>query len=129
MSGSSEGLAGKAAALEGELLHKGEGGEGSGEAPGGGEQPAGSRFGDLIATVLFPTFTMLAPNWKITRDECVLLGETYGALADKYFPDLDLGIELAALFATAAVFGPRAGVPRHEPKPAKETDAETSAAG
>jgi len=66
----------------------------------------------LLTALLVPTFRVLAPAWEVTEPECALLGESYGAVLDKYFPDLDIGVEFAALLATLAVFGPRWGKPR-----------------
>lgn len=103
-------MAAKAAALEGEVIR---------ETPGAGEEEAapGPSTGQVIAMILRPMFDILAPAWNVTDMECGMLGETYGAVIDKYFPDLDLGPELAAVVTTAIVFGPRMKKPRHNPPP------------
>lgn len=67
--------------------------------------------GQLLTAILVPVFKVLAPAWAVSRDECALLGEAWGAVVDKYLPDLDLGVELSAVLATALVFGPRWGTP------------------
>lgn len=106
-------LAGKASALEGELLGNGEG-LASGEAPGDGatagdtgRSRTGPTNAELLTALLRPTFDIMAPNWQVSDMECAMLGAAYGAVLDKYFPDLEIGVELAAVLATAAVFGPR----------------------
>jgi hypothetical protein len=110
-------LAAKAAALEGEVIREG-------EAPAAGSEEAapGQSTGQVIAMILRPAFDVIAPAWNVTDAECAMLGDTYGAVVDKYFPDLDLGVELAALFTTALVFGPRMKKPRHNPPPAPAAD-------
>lgn len=115
-------LSAKAAALEGEILREGEG-----PAAGQEEEPArnGPTSGEILTSLLRVTFDIMAPAWRVPDSECAFLGEAYGALADKYFPNFDLGVELAALLATAAVFGPRMKTPMREPK---EPPAETAPA-
>lgn len=104
-----DGLEGKAAALEGELLGKGEAPPGGGAAPGGdaGQAPAGPTNAELLTALLRPTFDIMAPSWNVSDMECAMLGEAYGAVIDKYWPDFAFGVELTALLATVAVFGPR----------------------
>lgn len=130
-------LAGKAAALEGELLGKGEG-PASGEGPGDGTAPAGdtghARTGptnaELLTALLRPTFDIMAPNWQVSDMECALLGEAYCAVIDKYFPGLEFGIEIAAVLATAAVFGPRMRRPtRVKTEPVSTDGKEEKSAG
>ncbi|MDP3859010.1 MAG: hypothetical protein Q8Q73_14755 [Stagnimonas sp.] len=85
--------------------------------------------GQLVGMILGPGFAILAPNWKVTDAEIDQLGKLYGALLDKYVPDLKTayGLEISAVLVTAAVIGPRLMVPRHaEPKkdaPAPAADA------
>jgi hypothetical protein len=120
-----ENLDDKAAALEGELLGQGEG-AGAGAAPGDDADhgPAGPTTGELITALLRPTFDIAAPNWQVTDMECAMLGEAYGAVIDKYFPDFTLGAEVTAVLVTLAVFGPRMRRPaKAEPKETATDDA------
>jgi hypothetical protein len=84
-----------------------------GEAGREDEEPTS----DVIAQLLSPTFFILAPNWKMTDSEIERLSLSYGAVMDKYFPDLftelkGQTIELKAFSDTFEVFMPRIGVPR-----------------
>lgn len=110
----------KAAALEGGVLREGEG-----PAPAGEPAP-GPSTGDVLTALLRPTFDILAPAWAVSDVECAMLGHAYGDVLDKYFPEFDWGVELAAVLATAAVFGPRMRRPRHYAPP-QPTDDETPA--
>lgn len=107
----------KAAAIEGEFI-----GAAAGDASAEAPPPAGPSTGVVLAALLRPTFDMLAPAWAVSDDECKMLGESYGVVIDKYFPNFDLGPELAAVFVTFAVFGPRMRKPRHNPKPENAED-------
>lgn len=67
---------------------------------------------EMCAALFAITFNeVVAPrqgeHWKLTEGECKSLGTAYGALLDKYFPDLRTGPEFAAIIVTLAVFGPR----------------------
>jgi hypothetical protein len=119
---SGDDLNGKAAALEGELLGAGEGVAGA--APAGAEPPAGPTTGELIAALLRPTFDIMAPAWAVSDGECAMLGESYGAVVDKYFPDFAFGVELTAIMVTLAVFGPRMRRPMKAEKKEPAADAE-----
>lgn len=110
----------KAAAIDGEFIAAGAG-EGAGEETAA---PAGPSTGAVLTALLRPTFDMLAPAWDVSDEECKMLGEAYGVVIDKYFPNFDLGPELAAVFVTFAVFGPRMRKPRHTPKQSPNADAE-----
>lgn len=112
----------KAAALEGEFIQAGEG-EQAGANGTAGPAPPGPSTGKVISALLRPTFDLLAPAWNVSDTECENLGDAYGTVLDKYFPDFDLGPEVAALFVTFAVFGPRMRTPRHNPKPDTRADA------
>ncbi|WP_025822955.1 hypothetical protein [Shewanella marina] len=87
---------------------------------------------ELIAPVIGLACSVLAPNWQIKPEEQQALAESYGAIADKYFPNgvSAFGVELNALLITAAILTPRLGQPRHEPKEQDnqedESHAETS---
>lgn len=107
-------LDGEARAVEGEYIAAEEV-----RAQGGAEESAAVSTAALLALLLKPTFDVLAPAWAVSEPECRLLAEAYGAVLDKYLPDLDLGVEAAAVIATFAVFGPRWGKPRAAVKPAR----------
>lgn len=91
------------------------------------DSPTRLTTGQVLTMILIPTFAAVAPAWRVTDGECAVLGEAYGALADKYFPDVDLGVEFAAVVATAIVFGPRLRKPRREPEPESDEGATTDA--
>src|SRR5438046_9760890 len=88
-------LESEAAAIEGEYLQAGEG-----VSP---EKPKISTA-DALTLILRKTFHIMAPAWDVTDDECALLGESYGAVVDKYWPN-GVGVEIGAVLATAIVFG------------------------
>lgn len=120
-----ENLEGQAAALEGELLGKGDAPHGGGPASGddAGQAPAGPTNAELLTALLRPTFDIMAPNWMVTDMECAMLGEAYGAVIDKYWPDFAFGVELTALLVTVAVFGPRMRRPAKAAQKETENDA------
>lgn len=101
----------KAAAIDGEFIAAGDG-------KGAGAETAapGPSTGTVLTSLMRPTFDLLAPAWEVSDDECKMLGEAYGVVIDKYFPNFDLGPELAAVFVTFAVFGPRMRRPRRHQK-------------
>ena len=107
----------RAVAMEGEVLREGEG-----QAPAGESQRPELSTGDVLTALLRPTFDILAPAWAVSDVECAMLGHAYGDVLDKYFPEFDWGVELAALLATAAVFGPRMRRPRHYAPPPPAAD-------
>lgn len=71
-----------------------------------------------LSVCLLGGFSILAPNWAVTSDECNALAECYSGVIDKYFPDAanSFGVEASALMLTAGVIGSRimAGVPRKQ---------------
>lgn len=80
------------------------------EGGGGGQRPAPVlKTGEALAKLYVPLASVLAPNWKLTADECKALGEAHGAVIDFYFPDglAALGPWGSAILVTAAVVGPR----------------------
>ena len=80
---------------------------------------------ELILPVVSLACGVLAPNWDIQPEEQAALAESYGALIDKYFPDVSSsgGVELSALLITAAIITPRLSTPRKlEPKEPKEQE-------
>lgn len=78
----------------------------------------------VLAGVLYPTFGVLAPNWKVTPDECATLAGAYSKVIDKYFPGMSLGVEVEALLVTVAIFSTRAGKPMRVVKAAEDGAAE-----
>lgn len=88
--------------------------------PGAAPQPELAepemKTSELVQLVLGPAFALLAPNWKVKEAEIEQLSMAYGALLDKYFPDMQtaFGVEITAVLLTATVVAPRmaAGVPR-----------------
>lgn len=108
----------RAAALEGEVLRSGEAPGAAGQAgQGAGAAKPKPKTGELIGALLIPTFKHMAPLWGVADEECMMLGEAYGAVIDKYFPDLNFGPEAEAVFVTLAIFGPRWGTPMRNPPP------------
>lgn len=67
----------------------------------------------LLADLLEPAVTTLRPHWGVTRQECEALGGAWAAVIDKYFPDLEVGPELAAVLITVQIIGPRIAMDRH----------------
>lgn len=46
-------------------------------------------------------------HWALTEEEASMLGDSTGAVLDKYFPDMSLGPEVALLGAAAMIVMPR----------------------
>lgn len=63
---------------------------------------------------LAPVFNIAAPNWKLTPAEVNMLAQAYADVLLVYFPGGlgDMGPWAGVVITTAAVFGPRIGVPR-----------------
>lgn len=102
-------------ALEAESQDKQESGAGSEWQPGlEPEEPkvTGINTGEMLGGLLMVTFNqVLAPrrgeHWALQAEEGLALGEAYGEVVDKYFPDFSGGCELTAIAVTLAVVGPR----------------------
>lgn len=82
-----------------------------GAAPGVPAAP-GVQTGEMVADLLDITFNgLIAPrrgdHWKLSADESKALGHAYGAVFDKYLPNLQSGPEFAAVIVTVAVIGPK----------------------
>lgn len=103
------GLENEARAVEGEVITAAEQRAGATAE----DQPPSNEptTAEVLAALLIPTFKFMAPAWEVSDGECALLGDAYGAVLDKYLPDLNVGVELSAALATLAVFGPRWGKP------------------
>ena len=76
------------------------------------QRPEDVPTGEIIASFMEITFNgLIAPrrglHWEMKRDECQAVGNAYGAVIDKYFPDLNVGVEFTAIIVTISVFGPR----------------------
>lgn len=71
-----------------------------------------------LSLLLQPTFDLLCPNWNVQAAECNALAGAYAPVLVKYFPGGigKMGPELTAVLVTAAIFGPRIGVPRVKPE-------------
>ncbi len=84
--------------------------------PEPGPQPQNRETAEAMAQIVYVSFTLLAkvrgPHWAIEEDDARDAGIAYGAVVDKYFPDIEIGPELAALMITAGLFGPRIAVDR-----------------
>ena len=66
----------------------------------------------LLRPLIALLCTKLAPAWNITEDEQTMLAGAYALVVDKYFPDMDFGVEVNALLLTAMIWAPRLGKPR-----------------
>lgn len=93
-------------------------------APPPGVEPRadGIPTDKLLADLMEPAFATLRPRWGVTRAECEALGGAWAAVIDKYFPDLEVGPELAAVLITVQIVGPRVAMERHQ-----QTEAMTDA--
>lgn len=82
--------------------------------PGEGEGQGGPEMStaEVCAFAARATFAVIASrrgdHWEISQGEADQLGEAYGALMDKYFPEAQAGPELTAVVVTAMVVMPRA---------------------
>jgi len=66
--------------------------------------------------------TLLVPGWEIQDSECDALAMIYAKVINKYWPNLDIGVDLAAIVLTIAIFSPRIHLPR-KPEPASDDNA------
>ncbi len=77
-------------------------------APADNDMPTGDLVGELLnLTVNGVVAPMRGSHWNMTEQECRSLGNAYGAVLDKYFPNLSMGAEVTALVVTVTVVGPR----------------------
>lgn len=85
----------------------------------------------LLEMVIGPTAAILAPNWGITDQEVAQVSKLYGALLDKYVPDMQTsyGLEISAVLVTATVLMPRIGKPRKLEEKPKKGEGATADAG
>lgn len=91
----------------------------------GGPNPVdpGPSTADILEQLLGPTFEIVCPNWQISSLETKQLAGAYGQVIDKYFPDVNLGCEMAAILLTVGILGTRIGTPRHkEPKKPEKSE-------
>lgn len=79
------------------------------------EMPADPLAGLSLADVLQPaiqtTFDLLKPGWRIKENESRALADSYAAVIDVFFPDMNVDPRFAAIgmagLTTFAVIGPR----------------------
>lgn len=84
--------------------------------------------GELCTGCFQLAFSVMASrkgeHWALKQEEAEALGNSFGAVLDKYWPGLDLGPEVALLGAAAMVMMPRiAEDKKQEAARAKEQDA------
>lgn len=96
---------------------------GADEAPeSAGElmETEGPSTAEVLQPLIDLACSVAAPNWEISKGERQALAESYGDLADKYFPEGvgQWGVELNAALITAAIIGPRvaSGTPARKEK-------------
>lgn len=73
---------------------------------------------EVLAPLLQITFGIVAsrrgPHWALSDGEAKEAGEAYGAVMDKYFPEVSMGPEVTAVMVTLAIVGPRVMQDKHE---------------
>lgn len=106
-----------------DALHAAAGaGEGAGASVMSGDVIAQEKKRDTMepnpqtVMMLLPVIGLICrsvvPNWGITQDEQEALAGCYALVLEKYFTELDLGVELSAVIVTAAIIMPRLDRPR-----------------
>jgi len=71
--------------------------------------------GEVVAGLLSATSGLLVmkmgKKWELEKEEAEVAGEAYGAVIDKYFPDVmgNMGVEITALMITVMLVGSRLG--------------------
>lgn len=74
----------------------------------------------VVTPMLATGFGILAPNWQVTESECEQLSQAWCAVADVWFPDLQISPKWGALgtavMVTGMVFMPRMATPRKKPE-------------
>ncbi len=66
---------------------------------------------EILAQLLQPAAMILAPNWNLQAQEIGALADAWAPVIDKYFPDMNLGVEMSAALVTLAIIGPRLSIP------------------
>lgn len=74
-----------------------------------------AEYKALFVSVLTPAFAIFFPAWGISTKEIDALAEAYAAVCYKYWPEMDLGVEVTAIITTAMVVLPRRHLPRKLP--------------
>jgi hypothetical protein len=78
----------------------------------GDDQAEQMSSAEVCTMAVSTTFALVAArrgdHWQLQDAEAQQMGEAYGALLDKYFPDSVAGPEVAAVLVTATVIFPRA---------------------
>jgi hypothetical protein len=97
-------------------------GAAAGPAPGAGGAPPNIPTADLLVPAIAAVCALFCPAWALGPDEHKMLADAWAPVVDKWFPDLALGPEIAAVLVTCTVLGPKIGTPRRgEAGPAKKT--------
>lgn len=84
----------------------------------------------MLTPMLSSAFSILAPAWEVSQDECAALGKSWSDVAEVWFPDAQLSpkwaVLVTAVVTTGMVVAPRlqAGTPRkiEEKAPEKEVN-------
>jgi hypothetical protein len=91
-------------------------------APGAADvtepEPPAPPTKELIYMAASPLVDIFLPAWKVSEDEKRAVAGAWGDLIDKYFPDVEMGVELTAIIVTGMVIVPRLGMDRKEPEEA-----------
>ena len=76
-------------------------------------EPEQSQTANVLAPMLQITFGLIAArrgkHWALSDGEADEAGKAYGAVIDKYLPDVAMGPEVTAVMITLAIVGPRLG--------------------
>ena len=81
---------------------------------------------ELVKLLCSMGFNLGAPNWHVTEAEIENLADPTARLIDKYFPDIDLGVELQCAICWGLLLLSRRGVSRYaDPEVEKDDDAES----
>lgn len=96
-------------------LEQGEAVQGEYQSAEETKEPPKVNTGEMVASLLQITFNkILAPkrgkHWMLTTGEAGALGDAYGEVIDKYFPDISAGPEATAVLVTLVIVGPRLSV-------------------
>lgn len=85
-------------------------------------QQVGPETCEFIAPIIGGFFGIVTPNWNISDAEVNELSKAYGAVIDKYYPDITPGCEVTAILCTIMVVAPRIGTPRVKLQPGKKAE-------
>lgn len=102
----------------------GETGPDSGQGPDGSDTGPEIDTAEFIEGIAAPMFAIMAPD-LLKPAEVKALAGAWAPVIDKYFPDLNLGVELNAAIVTLAIVGPKVAAAKAE----KKAEAERQEAG